>query len=517
VAYPQRVAMLKRNIAATALGSSWVAMLSVLIIPVQIRVLGVEAYGLIAFLASLQVLASIFDLGLSPTITQQVTRDGTTGLRRSGELVGSLALVYWPIGLLLGAALFLESDWLAIHWLHLGRLPVSTAVTAIRLAAVTLALRWPVSFYAGVIAGRQRFDFLNELKAAVATIAIAGGAAIILLSGSLLAYMAWMLAAAALEVAGYVILASRLIPGTVFRPDLVPHAIRTVARFAAGINGINLLAMVLTQSDRLLISKLLTIQSLGYYSLAYNIVYGLTLIPAVVTSVLYPAFAASHAGDRPTELYERYQKAAQLLMYVYNLPIWMAVFFGDTILATFTSSGAVEHVAPVLSVLALAFLVNAMVILAYTASIGTGNTSVPLRVNLVAVPLYLPLMALLTVRWGGIGAATAFLALNVYYLPTLFRIAHHRILGGSAVLALIRNVLPFVGTGVISFGSMRLVYLWNGVLPRGTQPGLALAALASIPYSILGFAFLGASLRTDVAASVRAVRQRFTAAPSARG
>src|SRR4030081_1413079 len=105
--------MLKRNVVANVRRGSWTALLSLLIIPVQVHVLGVEAYGLLAFMASVQVIASIFDLGLSPTITREVTRDRTPESQWSRELIRSLSAVYWPIGIAIGLAIFVSADWTA--------------------------------------------------------------------------------------------------------------------------------------------------------------------------------------------------------------------------------------------------------------------------------------------------------------------------------------------------------------------------------------------------------------------
>ena len=63
---------IQRNIFSNALAGSLTAVLSLVLIRYQIKALGVEAYGLIAFVASLQIIFSIFDFGLSPTITREV-------------------------------------------------------------------------------------------------------------------------------------------------------------------------------------------------------------------------------------------------------------------------------------------------------------------------------------------------------------------------------------------------------------------------------------------------------------
>ena len=495
--------MLRRNIAANAIGGSLAAIFALALIPVQVRLLGVEAYGLLAFVASMQVLLSIFDLGLSPTMIREVSRDTSTGHEVSRTLIRAISLVYWPIGIGIGAVLLLSAPWLAYHWLHLGRLPAATASEALALAAVVIALRWPVSLYSGVIAGRQRFVALNWLKAAIAAISALGGIVVIVATHSLLAFLVWLVAAAGIELAAYVGMVLRLNPDLLMR-RLVASALPTgIWRYAIGINLINVLAMVLTQSDRILISALLSIQSLGYYALAYSILTGLALIPGFVTSALFPAFALRHAGGSPSDLHEVYQTATRGLMYAYNLPIWLLVVFGHDILKLLTSAATADRTTALLTVLALGFLCNGAATLAYTAAIATGNTGIPIRVNVLALVVYLPVLAVLTLRFGGLGAAFTWLLLNLYYLPALLP-PIHRLIGVRTLPWLARSFLPFVGAGFACFVGGRLLLMVLGSDSTGST--VVVAGMSVLAYLCVGWLAVGRAVRQLTIRSANEVR-----------
>ena len=201
-----------RNILANVLGGSWSLLLSLLIVPLKMRILGVDAFGLLAFIASLQVIFSIFDLGLSPTIAREVAIDTSANLRHSRDLLQTLSAVYGAIGLLLGATLFFGTNWLTDHWLTLGVLPVEAARSALRLGALAIMLSWPVSFYTGVITGRERFDILNGVRTASSTVLQLGGAAVLLIFGDLVAFAAWLAVSSLIEVTLYMVACFRLVP-----------------------------------------------------------------------------------------------------------------------------------------------------------------------------------------------------------------------------------------------------------------------------------------------------------------
>ena len=55
---------LNKNIFANYLGRAWPVLLSVLLVPVYIKFLGIEAYGLIGFFTTLSAVMGVFDLGI---------------------------------------------------------------------------------------------------------------------------------------------------------------------------------------------------------------------------------------------------------------------------------------------------------------------------------------------------------------------------------------------------------------------------------------------------------------------
>jgi O-antigen/teichoic acid export membrane protein len=489
-----------RNILANALGGSWFAILSLVIIPIQIRILGVDAYGLLAFIASLQFIFSIFDLGLSPTIAREVAIDTSPDLLHSRALLQTLSVAYGAIGLLLGGILILSAGWLVSNWLNLGLLPPESAKSALQLAGLAIMLRWPVSFLSSVLIGCGRFDILNLLKAGAATFGLLGGSLVILSSENLVVFAAWMVLAAFVEVMLYLVACFRLVPRLTLRPRVSRRSLAKISDFARDVSLISILAIVVTQSDRLLLSRLAPIETLGYYSLAYNVLLGLTLAQGFITSALFPSFAAKqHSGARD-ELVSDFNWATQGLVYIYTLPIGALTFFGYDILRIWTSAETATNAAQILSILAPGFLLNASLSIAYTLAVATGNTRIVIRANLMALVFFLPILFLAIVRWGGVGAAGAWLLLNLLYFVTLLPPVQEHIAGQSTRSWLRQNLLPFLVLGVLSFGIGRSAITlarWHGDLAIWF-----VLAVSALMYGLGGLWLLNPALRRQVWISV---------------
>ena len=65
---------LQLNLVANFAGQGWTAIMVLAFVPLYLKFLGIEAYGLIGFYAMLQAAFQILDLGLSQTINREMAR-----------------------------------------------------------------------------------------------------------------------------------------------------------------------------------------------------------------------------------------------------------------------------------------------------------------------------------------------------------------------------------------------------------------------------------------------------------
>ena len=79
---------LKRNLLANYLGQAWAALMGLAFVPLYIKYLGIEAYGLIGLFAVLQAWLSLLDMGMTPTLGREMAR--FTGGIHSNESIRDL-------------------------------------------------------------------------------------------------------------------------------------------------------------------------------------------------------------------------------------------------------------------------------------------------------------------------------------------------------------------------------------------------------------------------------------------
>ncbi|MBI2930936.1 MAG: oligosaccharide flippase family protein [Planctomycetes bacterium] len=470
------MSQLKRNVLANIVGKVWVTGLGLAVIPVQVKILGMEAYGLLGFVASLQVLFTMLDLGLSATVTREVAIDPSRDRRQARELVQTLATAYWVIGVIVGGILFVCAGWLARDWLHFKELPAEVGVSAFRIMAVATALRWPVALYSGILAGVQRFGVLNALEAGTTTMRHVGGLGVLLVWRDLHALLVWILLTSLVEICAYVVVAMRALPGLGLRPRLSFLVIRPVWRFALGMNLITVLSALLTQTDRLILPNVLSVEALGFYTIAWSAAQLLSRIPTLVNSAVYPVFAGAWARGELQGLRLAYDRATQVVLCLTALPALALVFFGHDLLRVWISVETADRAAGSLRLLTIGFLLNAMMTLPYTVAIAAGRPRVPNIVNLIILPIYVPALYVATQRWGPIGAASAWVGLNAYYVLSLLPAVHARMLQRGVTGWALVKAGPFA---LLATAAMAAAW---ALAPAGDAARLALAAAGAVLY-----------------------------------
>ncbi|MFT4039952.1 MAG: oligosaccharide flippase family protein [Thermomicrobiales bacterium] len=497
--------MIARSILYNLIGGVVTILLYLIVVPIQIRHLGIDAYGLLAFISTVQIIFSICDFGLSTTLAREVAIDTTPELRHTRTLLQSLLLPYALVGMLLGVALIVAAPWLARHWLALGALPVETAQATLQLSGMAIILRWPVSFLSAVLIGRGRFDLLNLLKIIAVIMLVAGGIVVILRTGDLVAFAAWSALTGGIEVTLYLLACFRVLPHFSLRPRVSRTALAQIWQFARDVGIITVLATIILQSDRLMLSRLAPIEQVGYYALAYSIFAGLTLVQGFVTSVLLPAFAAGSQRGETGELTRLFVWASQGLVFMFMPAVAGLVFFGGDFLRVWTSAETAAGSAPLLRIMAPAFLISVTVGITSTLAIATGFTSFIVRVTAVGMVCYLPALYFAIRAWGPLGAACAWLTLNLATALAMAPLVSRLVVGTSWRQWMLRDILPLVIAGAAAFGLAReMLHLagWNSDTAIG---GACLAA--GLVYTVVGLRFLNADLRARLWQSLGAACQ----------
>lgn len=426
---------LRKNLLANFAGRLWASGISLVFIPLYIRFLGIESYGLIGVYLSLMALVSILDMGLSTTLNRELARLSAVpgNEQEARDLVRSMEVTYWGIGLLVALATILLAPLVPRYWVNPKGVTPETVQRAVMIMGFVIAFDWPAALYTGGLMGLQRQVRLNWIRAGMGTLQAAGAVLVLwLVSPTISAYFLWQVAIAAAQTTTLAVVLWSSLPRTNRRVRFQHGLLTKNWKFTAGVSGITVLATILTQADKVILAKMMSLESFGYYVLAFNVASSLGLVTNPMFSALFPKFSQLFIENKQVELSALYHKGCRFLsILAFAIALTLAFFSREILQIWIRDAVTVEKTHLLLSVVVIGTALNALMILPYTIQMAFGWTRLILFQNTASLLILVPAMFLMIGRYGAIGAAIVWVVLNIAYVVFMIPLMHRRLLRGE--------------------------------------------------------------------------------------
>jgi O-antigen/teichoic acid export membrane protein len=271
--------------------------------------------------------------------------------------------------------------------------------------------------------------------------------------------------------------------------------------FAGGVLGINFFAILLTQVDKILLSRLLSLEFFGYYVLAATLAGGIYLMINPITQAFYPRMV-EHAAHKDTLGFAHiYHQGAQLVTLV-TAPVMAILFiYPEGVLYLWSGDLALaERTAPILAPLALGSFLNGLMWMPYQCQLAHGWTSLAFKANILAATILVPAVLWLVPTYGVIAAAWLWVALNLGYVLIPLHFMHKHLVLGEKMRWYIEDTLKptLAGIGVAWF--FRDWILPNAQIGRWAWAlYLALSGMAVFGVTLLMLNRIQPLVRTEIA------------------
>ena len=364
-----------KNLGSGLLAQAWTVLLGLVALPVLVRGLGAEHYGLLALSLALIGFAAVADLGVGRAASKFIAEDyerNETG--RTERFVRTSLTVSVVSGLIGTAVLLLLSPVLtrrvfSIRSAIQAEAQLVFALTAIGLLPVLLRI-----LFDGVLAGHHRIAFLNMTNMVANTLKVGFSIAAILTGHSVLAIVAINVAVCFLHAIGLGWYTYRFFSGRIriaFGWD------QRIARQLLELGLISTLSWVLANviflyADRVIIGMFLPLAMVGYYTMAFDIASKQWYISSSVSQTFFPVFSGQSATDQGA-LGQSYIHATKALAVLVTGATVLLVVFSRELLTYWISPEAAAHGTVPLTLLGLGILLSCYVTIPYTAIISAST------------------------------------------------------------------------------------------------------------------------------------------------
>ena len=440
---------LKKNILANYLSQIYVSLVGIVMVPVYVKYMGAEAYGLIGFYAMLQAWFQLLDVGLTPTMARESAKfqGGGSDASQLRQLLRALEGLFTAVALAGATLMIFAARPIATSWLKVEHLPLDEVICAIEIMGVTVALRWICGLYRGAITGFEQLVWLGGFNAVVATARFILVVPLFIFVGATPAhFFIFQLCVALAEAVTLFLKTYRLLPKIEIGVETLGFwnwsPLRRTLKFSLSIAFTGSIWVLVTQTDKLLLSKLLPLAQYAYFTLAVLMASGVLIVSGPVSTALLPRLTRmNYAGDDPG-LLRLYRTGTQLVAAVAFPASLMLAAFAKEIIFAWTGDEAIANgAAPILRLYALGNGILSVSAFPYYLQYAKGNLRLHLIGSFLFVLVLIPSLIWATRTYGVVGAGFAWLFANTVYFICWIPFVHVRFFKNMHVRWLMRDVL----------------------------------------------------------------------------
>lgn len=433
-----------KNILANFVGRFWGILSGFLFIPLYIHYLGFESYSIISFGLVIAGLMAILDAGLTATLSREFARTDNS-FKEKLKIFKTLETSYFILVSICIVVVFSLSHFLAYKWLNLDSYDPSSVSLFIKIISFDIGFQLLLRFYTGGLLGLEKQVKANFYQ--VGWGMLRNGLVIIpvIFYPSLHVFFTWQAISTILFAVLLKLSLEKNLNGNLkfeFKPIIERSVFKRIWKFAGGMLLISLIAGLNSQMDKLAISKLLALESLGYYTLAVTLASVIVVLVNPISIAILPRFTALFTAGKNTEasiLFRKISLAVSIMVFTGMANI---VFFGKELIWIWTGKMELaEHSSEILTILAIAYSMLALQMIPYSIAIANGFTKLNNLLGIFSLFITMPGYWLAAKYFGATGAATVFFGVQTIITLVYLYFINKKFLKARIVIVYLKELL----------------------------------------------------------------------------
>jgi O-antigen/teichoic acid export membrane protein len=376
---------------------------SLVTVPLYLKVIGLDRYGVLAICWVLVGYFGLFDLGIGRATAQKIatladsapeerSRCFWTGATLSSCMAAAGLLIFTPLAYLGTFLIKLPNAELYAEFHQ-----------AVPLLVAALPFGFAQSLLGDTLQGRNEFFKANAITitGTVAT-AVVPLVTAMMVGPQLVYVLASVLAVRVLVLLLLIAASVRAIPIHRARFGGRAEAV-ALLKFGGWLTISNIVGPLLVFTDRFAIGAILGSAAVSLYTVPYNVAWQITIIPSALSSALFPRFASAAAGESKSLI----AKAVSALSFLITPAIVAAALLAPPFLVVWLGHSTGTRSAPVACILFFGLWANTFGRVTYSHLQASGR---PDLISMLLLAELLPYFAMLYfgMRWMGLpGAALA--------------------------------------------------------------------------------------------------------------
>ena len=395
-------------------------------IPMVVRALGNERFGILALVWVVFGYFGLFDLGLGRATTRSVADAlGRNEPARIPALLWTTLALQAAIGLAAAGLSHAAAPIIAGRVLNIPDGFVRETVLTLRLVGWSLPVMFVSSSFRGVLEAAQRFDLVNAVKVPVNILFYLLPLLGVLVGFELPGIVVLLILSRALALAVWAAMGLRVLPVLRTAPTLRRDLVRPIFSVSGWLGLSGILWAVTTSLDRLIIGSLLTVEAVTFYSAPYEAINRIGVVPGSLSMVLFPAFSFLDGGGRTERTESLFARSTKFLLLSTGPILILLAFFARDFLRLWLGPDFAARSGFVVVLLSAGFLVNTVLAVPNNYLMGIGRVDIAPKYQAFELAVFAALIWAGAKAGGidGVAAATALrlVAFPVFLMAVSFR------------------------------------------------------------------------------------------------
>ena len=410
---------LKRDTLYNLGGSIAPIVVSLVTVPAYLRLIGDARYGVLAIVWLFLGYFGLFDPGITRAASYHIARFHRAEDAKQRESVFWTALlVNLGFGVAGGIILYMAARPIFMSAFKMPEVMRSEVMASLPWLAASVPLAIVTGVLGGALQARERFGTYNTINVANAELSQLVPLAVAYWHGP---DLAWLIPAVLMTritgvVPSFVALASALPLGLGGGYD--GSKMRSLFSYGGWITITNVLTPVLSTMDRMLIGSLLSAEAVAFYTVPFNMVSRMSVVPGALAASLFPKLSRSSAEDSA----QLASEAVAALAAVTTLMIVLAVAVFPVFMRIWVGRSFAEHAAPIGVILLVGIWVNGLAYVPYGHLQASGRPDIVAKFHAIEVIPFLGILWFGLHSFGLVGAAYAWTLRTTVDALLLFKV-----------------------------------------------------------------------------------------------
>lgn len=412
-----------KNTLYNLLGNVVPIIFAILFIPLLIKGLGTERFGILSLAWMIIGYFGFFDFGIGRGLTKIVAEK--IGLNQTKEI----AKIFWSSVFLMFAvsliaalilSLFIPS---IVNLFNISSKYRQETIDTFYILALSIPIVTTMAALRGTLEAYQKFAIINILRVFLGGITFLGPIIVLIISNSLFWIVVFLIFIRIVIWSLYLNQCFKTNNAIRHEIKFDFYSIKPVLKFSIWITIGNIVVPVILYSDRFLIGVLISAAAITFYVTPYELVTRLMMIPVALSGVLFPLFSAGFFSNPEVTkiIFLRGVKFTFLIMFPFVLVL---VTFSYEAISIWLGKEFANNSSLILQLLAIGILMNSLSLIPNNFFQGIGKPRIPTLINLIEFPIYIFTMWQLITIYGILGAALAFMLMAIIDAIAMYAVAN---------------------------------------------------------------------------------------------